>query len=329
MGTSMRLLPGLPSVSPQAPLVPRSAISALSAILSAPTAPILSISGAGLSTPSGLPDYRSPHRHASRAAAEAAAKQRTTHSSFVNLRNVRERYWARSFAGYARLSRAKPNKAHISLSKLHGSGAALAITQNVDGLSQRAGLVNLIELHGTLRRVRCLECGATEDRDALQVRMQEANTNLIGGSEEQAAKPDGDADVRRRDGSDASDLEFVVPNCLSCGAANAPLMPDLVFHGGSVPKEVTAAARAAVDACGAMLVIGSTLMTWSGYSLALRAKEAGKPLVVIGVGETRADGIADIRIEGRLEDVLPSLLHEIGEGAFVGTGNFPGIVHGT
>lgn len=310
----------LPSCSPPAPSVSRAAVAAIGKLLaSASPAPVLSISGAGLSTASGLPDYRSPHRHASQAAAEAAAKQRTTHSSFVSSRAVRERYWARSFAGYARLSRARPNDAHRALARLHGAGAALAITQNVDGLSQRAGLVDLIELHGTLRRVRCLACGAIEDRDALQIRMQNANQALVGDSSESSAKPDGDADLKRRDeGEGEGKMQFVVPDCLACGAGEAPLMPDLVFHGGSVPKEVTASARAAVDECGAMVVVGSTLTTWSGYSLALRAKEAGRPVVVIGVGGTRADHISDLRVEGQLESVLPALLSEIGEGAFAG-----------
>lgn len=313
-------LRALPSVAPSAPAASSHDIRAIASVLSARAGPVLSLSGAGLSTASGLLDYRSPGRHASPAAAAAAERARTTHSSFVGSSAVRARYWARSFAGYPKVLRAQPNAAHAALAALHGGakGEVLAVTQNVDGLSQKAGLEGVIELHGTLHHARCLKCGHRESREAFQRRMAAENGVEGGGGLDGGALAAGDGDRARPDGDVVLDDHgaFAVPTCAACGAGDAGLAPDLVFHGGAVPRAVVHAARDAVDRCGALVVVGSSVTTYSAYSLVLRAKEAGKKVVVLNFGPGRADGIADLLVEGELSSVLPGVVREMGVGAW-------------
>jgi NAD+-dependent protein deacetylase sirtuin 4 len=306
---------GLPSVAPPAPPATLEDLRSVVSLLSA-SGPVLSVSGAGLSTASGLPDYRSPGRHSSLAAAAAAERARVTHSAFVASAAVRRRYWARSFTGYPRVLRAVPNAAHRALAYLHSDAEAdpLAITQNVDGLSQVAGLHGVIELHGTLHVARCLLCGHREPRGELQGRMQRVNAGIVvavaSGGAATPLRPDGDVEMEEHEA-------FVVPACVACGGGDASIAPDLVFYGGSVPRETVAAARAAVDACGAVVIVGSSVTTYSAYSLVKRAKEAGKTVCVLNYGPGRADRLADMLVAGALTHVLPAIAEEMGEGAWV------------
>lgn len=306
-------LAGLRSAAPNLPAACSAQLEAAAALLSRAQGPVLSLSGAGLSTASGLPDYRSPGRHASPAAAAAAERARMTAATFASSERPRTRYWARSFAGWPRVASARPNLAHLALTELHaGSDAAVvSITQNVDGLGQAAGLTAILELHGTLRFVRCMSCGAREPRAEFQARLAAANPEarpVEAGSA--GARPDGDAVLDAEDG-------FTVPACVTCGADNARVAPDLVFHGGVVPKQVSARARGAVDSCGALVVVGSSVTTYSAYSLVLRAKEAGKAVVVLNHGPGRGDAIVDLLVDGELTTVLPALLDIMGKGAWV------------
>lgn len=235
-----------------------------------------------------------------------------TAATFASSERARTRYWARSFNGWPRVASARPNPAHRALTELHaGSDAPVAsITQNVDGLGQAAGLAAILELHGTLRFVRCMSCGAREPRAEFQERLAAANPEMrpvVGAGA--VARPDGDAVLDAEDG-------FTVPPCVSCGADAAHIAPDLVFHGGAVPKDVSARARAAVDGCGALVVVGSSITTYSAYSLVLRAKEAGKSVVVLNRGPGRGDAVVDLLVDDDLTTVLPALVDLMGKGAW-------------
>ena len=246
------------------------------------------VSGAGVSTGSGIPDYRDRNGNWKHAKPVQFAQ-------FIGSREARQRYWARSFKGWGRIADAKPNAAHLALATLESAGRVDAlITQNVDGLHRRAGSRKVIDLHGRLAEVRCLECLQTTTRDAWQQRLAEANPRWQGKAEFYA--PDGDAGLQEGDAE-----AFEVPACDSCGGV---IKPDVVFFGESVPKERVAAANEATDRADALLVVGSSLMVFSGYRFARRAAESGKPLAIVNRGRTRADDIATLKIDADCEDVL-------------------------
>jgi NAD-dependent SIR2 family protein deacetylase len=217
------------------------------------------LTGAGCSTESGIPDYRSPGGVWSR-------HKPVQFGEFVRSEYARRRYWARSFAGWARFAAARPNGAHRALRTLADLGAAgTLITQNVDGLHQEAGSRDVIELHGSNHRVVCLACGNLVAREEIQARIREANANWAPG--DIAFAPDGDAALEV-----AAVDSFVMPCCARCGGV---LKPDVVFFGENVPKERVELSFAAIDDAGALLVVGSSLAVYSGFRFILGARDRG------------------------------------------------------
>jgi NAD-dependent SIR2 family protein deacetylase len=245
------------------------------------------VSGAGVSTGSGIPDYRDRDGNWKHT-------RPMQYSEFAGSHQARRRYWARSFAGWSRMAEARPNRAHEALAALEAAGKVeTLITQNVDGLHSRAGSRNVIDLHGRLSNVRCLTCGTNTSRDDWQQRLADSNPNW----RRQASffAPDGDAGL---EGDDVH--QFNVPAC-GCGGI---MKPDVVFFGENVPKKRVHAAMEATDRTDALLVVGSSLMVFSGYRFAKRAAEAGKPVGILNRGCTRADDIAALKIDANCEDVL-------------------------
>lgn len=261
--------------------------------------PVAVLTGAGCSTESGIPDYRGP-------GTERDEHDPIRYREFVEDAGARARYWARSAVGWARIRDAEPNAAHRALARLEAGGPVLGvITQNVDGLHQAAGSRRVLELHGSLDRVRCLECGAREARSSVQRRLLAMNPGFRDRGDRGAdagraeIAPDGDARV---DDSVARDL--AVPGCRRCGGV---LKPDVVFFGESVPTERVDRAWALLDQARTLLVAGSSLSVYSGYRFVRRADEQGKPVGIVNLTATRGDGEARMRVAGRVGDVLPRL----------------------
>ncbi len=239
------------------------------------------LTGAGCSTGSGIPDYRD-------ADGQWKRTPPVTYQAFVSDAQVNARYWARSFIGWPRVSAAEPNAAHRALARWQASGSVSAlVTQNVDGLHQRAGSAPVIDLHGRLDHVVCLSCNAAQTRADMQRSLAERNPDWAG--LEAATAPDGDADL---DGHDFS--RFSVPPCPRC---EGMLKPDVVFFGENVPRPRYLQAQAALRASDAMLVVGSSLMVYSGYRFVRGAHEAGLPIAIVNRGLTRADDLATLKID--------------------------------
>ena len=254
---------------------------------------IAALTGAGCSTESGIPDYRGE-----------GARPRTPiqHQEFVRDESTRRRYWARSTIGWRRIAEARPNAAHRALAELEAGGHLTGlVTQNVDGLHQKAGSHDVLELHGSLAAVRCLGCDRTARRDAVQRRLVELNPAL--GEATATPTPDGDAEV-------AADVVdgFVVPACDACGGV---LKPDVVFFGGSVPKARVDAAFSMVDAADVLLVVGSSLAVFSGYRFVLRARDRGIPIAIVNRGPTRADAMATLHVDELAGEVLPAVVQAL------------------
>lgn len=249
------------------------------------------LTGAGISTESGIPDYRGPEKRFRPATP-------VTFQEFVRSAEARKRYWARSAAGWPWMRERRPNAAHHAVVALERSGATSGlITQNVDGLHAAAGSRRVVELHGALRSVMCLACAAPESRDAFQERLLSLNPGWLSRSGEVA--PDGD--VHLEDGATQS---FVVPGCARCGGV---VKPGVVFFGESVPREVVLDAFAILGGAQALLVAGSSLTVFSGYRFVDSAVRDRKPVVLINEGPTRADPVATLKVEARLGDALPRL----------------------
>ena len=246
------------------------------------------VTGAGVSTASGIPDYRDRNgdwKHA----------QPVQYAEFVSRPEVRQRYWARSFAGWGRIANATPNLAHTALAALEAAGRGdMLITQNVDGLHHRAGSRRVIDLHGRLQTVLCMGCGERVGREQWQEQLAAANPSWTSGTDYFA--PDGDARLLDEDVSD-----FVTPDCESCGGF---VKPDVVFFGENVPRDRVASAFEALDRARALLVVGSSLMVYSGYRFARRAAETGKPIAIVNQGRTRADEVAALKIDADCGDIL-------------------------
>jgi NAD-dependent SIR2 family protein deacetylase len=256
---------------------------------------ILVLTGAGISTASGIPDYRDRDGH-------RRGKPPVQGPEFRTSLAVRKRYWARSMAGYPMLSAAAPNAAHLALAQLQAAGRLGALlTQNVDGLHQRAGSIDVLELHGNIHQVVCLDCHASFTRSFVQQQLVEANPELAGGSALPA--PDGDAHVE----PDALDT-FELPWCVHCGGR---LKPDVVFFGDGVAPERTAAAYALMAQADALLVAGTSLMVYSGFRFARMAAESGKPIAAINLGVTRADDLLSLKLEVSAELALPALAQRL------------------
>ena len=255
------------------------------------------ITGAGISTPSGIGDYRD-------AAGAWKRAPPIQHDAFVRSEAVRQRYWARSFHGWPAFTRAQPNLAHQALADpaLQGRIAGV-ITQNVDRLHQAAGQTNVIDLHGRLDRVICLDCGDYSGRIQMQHRLAETNAWL--NSTDFTPAPDGDADLVIASEAIA---RIVVPPCLRCGGV---LKPDVVFYGDSVPRGVVDAAYRLVDQSDGVLIIGTSLMVFSSYRFCRRANDNGLTMVAINDGRTRADELLAFKIAARCENVLPALVSRL------------------
>ena len=248
------------------------------------------LTGAGVSTSSGIPDYRDEQGEWKRA-------RPVEFRPFMTKSDVRRRYWARSAVGWPIVSGAQPNAAHHALARLEARGhVSLLITQNVDGLHAGAGSHNVIDLHGNLHVVRCMQCDRTLPRAELQRQLLEANP---GWAEADArVAPDGDVDLER----DYSD--FVVPDCEHCGGI---LKPDVVFFGEPVPRERVTRAFDGLAQADALLVVGSSLMVYSGFRFAEAAAAAGKPIAAVNLGRTRADHLFALKISAPCGEVLQNL----------------------
>ncbi|MEV6205665.1 NAD-dependent protein deacetylase [Kitasatospora sp. NPDC051914] len=254
------------------------------------------LSGAGLSTESGIPDYRG---------ATGRARPRTpmTYQEFTASEAGRRRYWARSHVGWRTIARAQPNAGHRAVERLRRSGhVAAVITQNVDGLHRAAGTVDAVELHGGLDRVICLDCRRTSSREALDRRLHALNGDFrdAGGR----INPDGDVEL-----PDALVDGFRVAPCEACGGV---LKPDVVFFGESVPKDRVQQCYDLVDGARALLVLGSSLTVMSGLRFVRRAAHSGKPVAIVNQGETRGDALAATRVALPLGTALTALAAQLG-----------------
>lgn len=252
------------------------------------------LTGAGCSTASGIPDYRDVD-------GEWKHRRPVQYQDFIGSERVRQRYWARSMVGWRRVGGAVPNAAHHALAALEGQGRVHWLaTQNVDGLHQAAGSHRAIDLHGRIDRVVCLECHRLEPRGSLQARIVEANPEWA--ELDAVSAPDGDALLECRDFSD-----FRVPWCEACGGM---LKPDVVFFGEGVPRHRVETAGARLAESDAMLVVGSSLMVWSGYRFARLAAERDIPVAAINLGRTRADDLLSLKVT---EDCSAALARLVGD----------------
>lgn len=245
----------------------------------------LALTGAGISTSSGIPDYRGEGR---------VQRHPLTFDEFMASPNHRARYWARSFVGFNRIAAAEPNPGHFALAQAETQlKLSHVITQNVDGLHQKAGAKNVLELHGRLDRITCTGCGSVISRLEMDQRISELNPTLSPNQIVEFA-PDGDADV-------AVAADFRVPDCLDCASH---FKPDVVFFGEQVPTVRVEQANQLVDSAEAVLVAGSSLTVNSGLRLVKRAKNQGLPIVIVNLGPTKADEISDVKINASTSDVL-------------------------
>jgi NAD-dependent SIR2 family protein deacetylase len=253
------------------------------------------LTGAGCSTGSGIPAYRG-------ADGQWQNRPPVAYAAFVASAATRRRYWSRSLVGWPRVAQAAPNAAHRALARLEQLGhVELLVTQNVDGLHQRAGSRRVLDLHGRLDRVECLSCGGDYARSDIQCLLSGWNP----GCEARAAPaaPDGDAGLAE----DALD-GFAVPDCPACGGV---LKPAVVFFGENVPAGRVKAAAAGVAAADAVLVVGSSLMVYSGYRFCVAASEQGKPAAAVNQGRTRADALLSLKVAGDCGPALSALVERL------------------
>ncbi|KAM0940550.1 putative histone deacetylase [Dioscorea sansibarensis] len=269
---------------------------------------LMVLTGAGVSTESGIPDYRSPN------GAYSSGYKPITHQVFVRSSKARRRYWARSYAGWRRFTAAQPSAAHYALASLEKVGRiSFMVTQNVDRLHHCAGS-DPLELHGSVYSVVCLDCGASICRNLFQEQVKTLNPkwasaieNLESGnpgsdkSFGMQQRPDGDIEIDEKFWEE----NFIIPDCQQCGGL---LKPDVVFFGDNVPKEKAVKAMEAAKNCDAFLVLGSSLMTMSAFRLVRAAYEANAAVAIVNIGETRADDFVPLKINARCGEILPRLL---------------------
>lgn len=270
-------------------------LAALTALVRDAYGAVVALTGAGVSTESGIPDYRSPE-------ALTRVRRPVQGPEFVRSAALRHRYWARAMAGWERFRRAAPNPSHHALARLEALGCVRTlITQNVDRLHHAAGSTQVLELHGALAEVVCLACGSIEPRDGLQARMHALNPGWIDGPAPMA--PDGDAEL------DAEQIaRFVVPVCEACGGV---LKPKVVFFGDNVAKELVATAYAAVEHAKLLLVAGTSLTVFSGYRFLRRAAERKIPIVIINRGPVRGEEHATLKLEASTGATLSALTNSL------------------
>ncbi|MEU2034606.1 NAD-dependent protein deacetylase [Nocardia amamiensis] len=258
---------------------------------------VVALTGAGVSTDSGIPDYRGP---------SSPPRNPMTYQQFVGDAAFRQRYWARNHVGWRRMDGSRPNPGHRALARLERTGVVTGlITQNVDLLHTKAGHRRVIDLHGTYARVRCLGCAALVSRMALADRLEAANPGFAEAAVTNGLEvaPDADAVV-----TDTASFRMV--DCERCGGL---LKPDIVYFGENVPKERVAAAYELVDAADALLVAGSTLTVMSGLRFVRHAVKHGRPVVIVNRGRTRGDELAAFVLDAGCSDVLPALAERLSE----------------
>ncbi|XP_071720341.1 NAD-dependent protein deacylase SRT2-like [Rutidosis leptorrhynchoides] len=269
---------------------------------------VVVLTGAGISTECGIPDYRSPN------GAYSTGFKPITHQQFTRSSRARRRYWARSYAGWRKFNEAKPSPAHTALASLEKANRiSFMITQNVDRLHHRAGS-NPLELHGTVYIVACVDCGFSFPRESFQEQLNSLNPEWAAAIESlgynsnsdksfgMKQRPDGDIEIDEKFWEE----DFHIPTCSKCDGI---LKPDVVFFGDNVPKDRAIVAMEACAGCDAFLVLGSSVMTMSAFRLVRAAHEAGAATAIINIGKTRADDIADLKINARLGEILPRLLN--------------------
>ncbi len=260
---------------------------------------IVVLAGAGVSTESGIPDYRSP--------GATPRRPPVQYQEFIGSDSVRARYWARSTIGWPRMRAARPNAAHHALARMEQAGhVAGIITQNVDGLHHTAGSRRVVELHGSLAIVRCIACGTDVARADFQDRLVGLNADWPPLAREHAfeIRPDGDADL-----PDDVLMSFRVPRCEACAGI---MKPDVVFFGENVAAPVVGVAWRMFEEGEVLLVAGSSLAVYSGRRFVDRAVRDGIPIAVVNRGPTRADDVAAAKIEGALGTVLPEIADALG-----------------
>ena len=277
------------SLFPDAPPASEQDLERLAALLESRRVAVLT--GAGCSTESGIPDYRGPETR-------RRARNPVRFDAFVHDARARRRYWARAVVGWGRFASTVPNAAHLAIAAMEEAGVVRGlVTQNVDRLHHAAGSREVVELHGALAEVRCMECGAIEERDHLQRRLLTHNPDWASLHTEMA--PDGDAELPL-----ALVDRFEVVDCERCGGF---LKPNVVFFGESVPRETVERAYRIVDDADVLLVVGSSLAVFSGYRFVKRASSAGHPVALVNLGECRGDAHAVVALQARAGDVLPRL----------------------
>ncbi|MDV6314834.1 NAD-dependent protein deacetylase [Idiomarina sp. HP20-50] len=254
-------------------------------------APVTVITGAGISTDSGIPDYRDSK-------GEWKRTPPVQHQDYMRSEAVRKRYWARSLFGWPVLYHAQPNSAHYAIAELQKQGLVSSIiTQNVDGLHQKAGATNVINLHGYANNMVCMGCRQISPRLDMHERCLTMNPEFA--ALEAAAAPDGDADLE-------ADFErFKIADCLNCGGI---LKPDVVYFGDNVPRPRVEEAQKALQESNALLAIGTSLMVFSGYRFARQAYQNNQPVALLTLGRTRADDLATLKLSCAIKDVLVSAI---------------------
>jgi NAD-dependent SIR2 family protein deacetylase len=256
---------------------------------------VLVLSGAGISTESGIPDYRGPSSASRRASP-------MTYQTFTGDPVARRRYWARSHLGWRLIDRARPNDGHRAVADLQGHGLLSGvITQNVDGLHQAAGAHAVTDLHGRLDRVRCLDCGRLSDRTELDLRLRHANEGWSAVAA--GVNPDGDVDL-----PDTALDGFRLVDCTACTGV---LKPDVVFFGETVPPRRVEHCYGLLRESRALLVLGSSLTVMSGYRFVLRAARDGQPVAIVNQGATRGDRYAAITVDAPLGAALAALVARV------------------
>jgi NAD-dependent SIR2 family protein deacetylase len=249
---------------------------------------IVALTGAGISTDSGIPDYRGQGR---------VARHPMTFDTFMGSQAAQIRYWARSYVGWSRIADAKPNAGHFAIASAERLGQVQqVITQNVDALHQAAGSKNVIDLHGRLDTVRCMKCGAPMTRVHMDELLRELNPQIEKDANHEFT-PDGDAEIEAA-------ADFKIPSCPVCAGV---LKPDVVFFGESVPQSRVEFAMAKLDEAEALVVAGTSLTVNSGLRFARRAARAGKPIIIVNIGQTKADELATAKIEANTSLVLERL----------------------
>lgn len=249
---------------------------------------VFALTGAGLSTDSGIPDYRGAGR---------VERHPMTYDIFMGSREAQVRYWARSYVGWSRIAMAEPNQGHFALASAESLGKlSQLVTQNVDGLHQSAGHKRVIDLHGRLDRVRCVSCGHELSRTTMDGWLQNLNPGIRKDASYEFT-PDGDAEVEAA-------ADFQIPDCPTCKGV---LKPDVVFFGEQVPPRRVEQAMAALSEADALLVAGSSLAVNSGLRFARQAAKWATPIVIVNIGQTRADSLALVKIEANTSEALERL----------------------